>query len=1006
MRSTIILALSIVGVLAGFGIYFWMQPKLAPRNASARSVTTAPADLKQSDRSTASVVGAGEDVWVKTYDEKTGRLAFQLRAARYDPRPDGNSVDVMRPQAELFMGEETDLRVLRIEGETGRVVMPTDAAQRGDIRAQTGAPRRGELKGVRISMFDAADMSRPILVCRVNNVSFDNDTFRIATEGFTDGSGAPVPADEVPVEVRGDEYDFDGRGLIIRWDGMDRRLALLEIAHGERLVVKSEEAIQSVDGSDTPAPKPAARTKRPAETAAPQKEASAESAVVYRASFADAVRVTQDQHTLAQADQMLIDFLGTTSAGVAPPKSSREPKPHPTAPASSPEAKPAKTSSRGPIVVHWTGKLRIAPREGTAARPLAGKFDVALHGESQPVQLNVRGAGVTCASLEHLSADDSARFANSNAFPLIVMTDSSGTRLTTPSVEFSGAQGSALMKGPSTGVFPVRDESGDASQLAMLSWQDTCRITFGGAARDDLAVERAELHGKVHLDHPQLMLGSETLDVQFAERHQTREPSLKQVTAAGDVQAIITDAQDQKRKITCERLSLTAEQTPQGKTFVRSMNADGRVHAFDDEQQLRAGHLELKLGAVPASTTVAASAPARGGALANSDVQVESLLAQQEVQIESRDGMKAAGEQLRMSGVGEEQEIVLLGQPAASVSDGTNSLSAQHISMKPAVDTVSVRGPGRMHGVESGRESEKPRTIDVEWRSGLDASGHDNRIEINGEVRAVTTEGDGSSQKASADKLVLVLGDAGATQPAAAPATQPGIAQANPLRGKDIQSLTFDGNTHIELSMTEPDTPGRRLVDLLAPKATFDAAARRFVVPSGGQLLVRDDMPADAKPAEVPQAPFAELRGATAFQWQKELVFDEAQNRATMSDNVVIVHQDPGDNAAQFRLLANEVVADLVPGGVAQRPGGAPEFRVKRLIADGDVRFSSRQIQFEAGTLEYDPSTSTLVARGTDRNPAQLFDESGVSKGSFEELFYNTTTEQIRLKNPQAQIRR
>ena len=40
---------------------------------------------------------------------------------------------------------------------------------------------------------------RPALTCYVNNLSFDNDTFLLATEEYKDESGKIVPADQVPV---------------------------------------------------------------------------------------------------------------------------------------------------------------------------------------------------------------------------------------------------------------------------------------------------------------------------------------------------------------------------------------------------------------------------------------------------------------------------------------------------------------------------------------------------------------------------------------------------------------------------------------------------------------------------------------------------------------------------------------------------------------------------------------------------------------------------------------
>ena len=75
------------------------------------------------------------------------------------------------------------------------------------------------------------------------NAVFDNDTFRISTEAYTDESGKRIEADQVPVVVRGRDYDFSGRGLVIRWNQLDRKLQLLEVAHGESLTVKNLDAL-------------------------------------------------------------------------------------------------------------------------------------------------------------------------------------------------------------------------------------------------------------------------------------------------------------------------------------------------------------------------------------------------------------------------------------------------------------------------------------------------------------------------------------------------------------------------------------------------------------------------------------------------------------------------------------------------------------------------------------------------------------------------------------------
>jgi lipopolysaccharide export system protein LptA len=186
-------------------------------------------------------------------------------------------------------------------------------------------------------------------------------------------------------------------------------------------------------------------------------------------------------------------------------------------------------------------------------------------------------------------------------------------------------------------------------------------------------------------------------------------------------------------------------------------------------------------------------------------------------------------------------------------------------------------------------------------------------------------------------------------------------------------------------------------------------------------MLVRDDAPTPTSaPATAPAAtarPLGGLPGATAFEWQKDFAFDENTNRATMTGDVVIVHQDLATDPKPFRLQAAQVTADVMPRQPSpatrssdpnhDRPSTeASDFRVKRLAASGDVRFTSQQIQFSSDQMEYDPATQTLVARGSERLPAQIYDEKGVSNGSFDEVWYNTQTEQIRLKKPQAHIRR
>ncbi|MGB7159319.1 MAG: hypothetical protein WBD40_14720, partial [Tepidisphaeraceae bacterium] len=271
MRSLLLVIATLVLVVCGFVIYSQVQSPTTPRaqRPEVKGPTSIPAGAGSRGGSTTQpMVGTGEDGWVKRYDQR-GELASQFRADRFDPKPDG-TVDVDRPVAEFMLSGG---RLIRIEGRNGSVIMPPPptGAERGKLEATpTSPPNRGQLHDVVISMFDAepieGETPRPSLTVTMNNASFDNDTFLIRTEAFGDAkTGARVAGDQVPVQVRGDDYDFDGRGLTIQWNDLDQQLQLLEIAHGESLTVKNPQSLEDMAGmSNIPAPSGEPATSQPA----------------------------------------------------------------------------------------------------------------------------------------------------------------------------------------------------------------------------------------------------------------------------------------------------------------------------------------------------------------------------------------------------------------------------------------------------------------------------------------------------------------------------------------------------------------------------------------------------------------------------------------------------------------------------------------------------------------------------------------------------------------------
>src|SRR5688572_5595540 len=209
-------------------VYTWLQPP-TPQNAR-NAIAPATRPRFESGESLRGIQ-QGENVWIKRYDEKTGELSSQFKGSRYTPQKDG-TVDVEKPEAEFF-SDDGKQRV-RIEGISGNVLMelgPQEDDSSIGPAGQSQMPSRGKLLDVVVSVFEPVDAATPALVARMNNAAFDTETFRIATEAFNDSAGKTIEADQVPVVVRGRDYDFDGRGLVIRWNQRDRKLELLEIAH-------------------------------------------------------------------------------------------------------------------------------------------------------------------------------------------------------------------------------------------------------------------------------------------------------------------------------------------------------------------------------------------------------------------------------------------------------------------------------------------------------------------------------------------------------------------------------------------------------------------------------------------------------------------------------------------------------------------------------------------------------------------------------------------------------
>src|SRR5215204_2764486 len=150
MRSLLLTFATIVLIGIGFFAYLWFQPTGSSGNNSVSGRAPAPQmiapatrPVEMPDPERIGGAGVSEDIWIKVPDEKTGALANEFRARRFEPRKDG-TVDVLEPEATFYLGAKsnTDGQKLVVRGRSGKVVLPESANKRGSLQGAGSAPTR------------------------------------------------------------------------------------------------------------------------------------------------------------------------------------------------------------------------------------------------------------------------------------------------------------------------------------------------------------------------------------------------------------------------------------------------------------------------------------------------------------------------------------------------------------------------------------------------------------------------------------------------------------------------------------------------------------------------------------------------------------------------------------------------------------------------------------------------------------------------------------------------
>jgi lipopolysaccharide export system protein LptA len=569
------------------------------------------------------------------------------------------------------------------------------------------------------------------------------------------------------------------------------------------------------------------------------------------------------------------------------------------------------------------------------------------------------------------------------------------------------------------------------------------------------------------------------------------------MVATGNVHCEMTDSSKKTQTIDCNRLTVLTVPGPDGKMVPRTINADGDVHTVDPDQDMHAGTLTVLLRpstrpstrpaavaanapdqrtavamatdapgpgipapGVPAPARVAASQPSTNP---SANVEVESMTAHDHVIVVTKDGTTATADQLLVNMVDGKARVKLLGSPTAKIVDKQSTVTGAIISLNPDAQEMTVDGEGEMHAIQQESPGAAPRPMDVFWSRSLVVNGKENFADAIGSVRALVNNADGSQDVAKGDHVRMLLADVPvpATRPAAQPAAQPAptrVASTSPasqaatqtagslnLMGKKtVRQANFYDNAEVSSTLLDSTGGLLRRMDVFAPTIIYDVlekdgvSQKKVTIPCAGRMLVEDYRQPAAQPAGQPanNNGGSSARGATAFQWSKKLIYDDATRQVVMEGSlqepVMIDHREDVEKGEPVRLVGDTVVADLEPVAAAPKPATAkpaapngaatnpaapaapasnePHFQIKKMTAHGHVLLTSRNSQLTADTMIYDPITHWLHAIGNDRQPAlytkTVPDQRGYQPISGDEMDYDTQDDAIKISKPVSRLHR
>ncbi|HEY1921543.1 MAG TPA: LptA/OstA family protein, partial [Tepidisphaeraceae bacterium] len=618
-----------------------------------------------------------------------------------------------------------------------------------------------------------------------------------------------------------------------------------------------------------------------------------------------------------------------------------------------------------------------------------------------------------CSDLSYHTADSSAVLTGK-----VELSQTKGgvvSSVTGESLNFSRATHLALFDGPGRIRLP---DPNDAKSVMTADYGRSCRVHFFDVDSSQMQVERADLAGNVVVDHPRFHLTAiNNVGLQFdavsgAAAQKSSSPALRRITAIGNADCVVHEANKKDRRIAGQQLQLLRDPGPDGTLYAKTIICDGSVKAIQDDQMLSAEHLQIGL------------LPTRGKTNGKSEdeVALDTLTASTNVVITGNDSY-ASADQLYVKMLDGHAHVTLYGLPGqnAKVRDKSSTMTGPMIHLSPHDQTASIEGAGSFAGLEQPKDPrQKPRPLVLTWLKKATLNGNTNEAFVVGEVSALSDEPGGSRDSAKCDYILATLVDVPATKPTGAPAAnKPGDANgygadADFMKNKqiDVLSLRMD-DASAAAATTRPsaemqsyltDAGGYLLhqYNLLSKQIDYEVPSKRLIVPGPGEIFAREQAPrGDAAAGDAGSGIGG--HGSTAIQWHKRFIFDDAEHTAVIDGGVTIVHVTDGKKPEQTRLDNADIVQAKFATGETQAgqansgDGDNSQVRqLKSLTATGKMIVRTTDKTIYCGEFDFDPSEQTLTCRGGVLGKVTVVDDNNLAGGTCAQAVFNLKTNELK----------